>query len=174
MAAETDDTKWILFKAGNALVTRTVNGGPKSFAVLPTSKVRHLLGEGPLFGQGEKPGESVAPDTSVLEGNRLRGSAIVFLGLNEPEGTQALPSSEFRTPETVKDITGEPYFGLDVSTVSEDVLADLLKTAAPEGQTLKFDEPRSASSSFSMFEAAIFAEARSMLDWLLRNKVGCL
>ncbi|KIJ25743.1 hypothetical protein M422DRAFT_216569 [Sphaerobolus stellatus SS14] len=169
-ALEVPDARWTLFQSGKPLVSRGVDGGPKSFAVLKAAQIKHLLGEEPLFGQGEKTGELVSSEGSVVESNRVRGPPIVFLGVHEPEGVQALPSSEFRTPETSKDISGVPYFSVELSGVPEDVIEELLKSAAPEGQTLKFDDPRSASATFSMFDAAVFAEARSMLDWIIRNK----
>ena len=40
------------------------------------------------------------------------------------------------------------------------------------GVTFEFAEPRSATSALTMFEAAIFAVARSMIDWNVRNKVS--
>lgn len=92
---------------------------------------------------------------------------MVFLGVREPEGVQALPSSEYRTPKTAEEISGAPYFGLDVGNVPQDVLDTFMRGE----EQVQFDEPRSASAAFSMFDAAVFAEARSMLDWQSRNKV---
>jgi NAD+ diphosphatase len=171
MAAQTPETRWTVFKTGEPLVTRPPNGRAKALALLKTSHVKHLLGEEPFFGQGQLPGQSVTSDASVLEACRLRGLPIVFLGLKEPEGTQALPSSEFRTPETASDISGAPYFAIDITGVPETVTDELLISAAEGGETLKFDEPRSATASFGMFDGATFAVARSMLDWKIRNKV---
>ena len=172
MAVQTPESRWTVFQAGQPLVTRPANGGPRAaLALLRTSHVKHLIGEAPYFGQGESLGESVTSDTPVLEACRLRGLRIVFLGLKEPEGTQALPSSEFRTPETADEISGAPYFSIDITEVSETVTAELLTSAAEGGESLRFEEPRSASTSFSMFDGAMFAVARSMLDWNTRNKV---
>lgn len=172
MAIQTSECRWTVFRAGQPLVTRSANGEPKALALLKTSHVTHLLGDKPFFGQGESPGEeSVASDASVLEACRLRGHAIVFLGLKESEGTQGLPSSEFRTPETADDIAGAPYFSLDITGVSETVADELVRSAAEGGETLKFEEPRSATTSFGMIDGSVFAVARSMLDWNTRNKV---
>lgn len=171
MAIQMPGTCWTVMKTGQPLVSRPPNGGPKALALLKTSHVKQFLGEEPVFGQGQSSGESAASDVSALEACRLRGLPIVFLGLKEPAGTQALPSSEFRTPETESDISGAPYFAIDISGVSETVTHELLRTAAENGETLNFDEPRSATASFSMFDGATFAVARSMLDWNTRNKV---
>ncbi|KAF8591850.1 hypothetical protein K439DRAFT_1401158 [Ramaria rubella] len=180
MAIQHPETRWTVFRAGAPLVTRSRNGETKgSFALLQTSQVRHLLGDEPYFGQGQILGESAVvsepSNASVIEGCRLRGLPIVFLGLNEPEGTQALPSSEFRTPEKASDISGAPFFALDIAGVSEAAADEFVKSAAQDGECLKFEEPRSATGSFSMFEGAVFAEGRSMLDWNTRNKfcAGC-
>lgn len=42
---------------------------------------------------------------------------------------------------------------------------------AKDGGQLKFSEARVAMNSMSWFDAAVFAEARSMVDWNARNKV---
>jgi len=43
-------------------------------------------------------------------------------------------------------------------------------TAGTDGYTLSFAEPRDATPGMSEFDAAVFAEARSMVDWNFRNK----
>lgn len=148
-----------------------------SLAALPTSAVLSLLGPPPFFGQNKAPGMLLDDEeqTSHTEGARLHGPHVVFLGLHEPSGHgQALPSSEFSSKTdsdaVVKNIKGTPYFSVDVAGVAEDVVKKALEESEREGK-LEFAEPRSASAAFSMFEAAIFAEARSMLDWNMRNKV---
>jgi len=170
MAIDSLDTQWTVFQAGKPLVKRTTSDGPKSFALLRTAQIKHLLGEQPFFGQSETVGEIVSSTGSAVEACRLKGPPIVFLGLNELDGTRALPSSEFRTPEMAADISGAPYFSVDIAGASDNAIEELLSSVAEEGQTLKFDEPRSATAAFTMFEAAVFAEARSMLDWNTRNK----
>ena len=171
MAAQTPDTRWAVLQGGQPLVTMPSNGGSKAFALLETSHVKHLLGDEPMFGQGQAPGETISSDASIFQACRLRGPIVLFLGLKEPEGTQALPSSEFRTPETSKDIHGAPYFSIDLTRLSKTDTQAFLKLAGQVGETLTFAEPRSATTSFNMFEAAIFAVARSMIDWNTRNKV---
>lgn len=54
-----------------------------------------------------------------------------------------------------------------------------LTTKSPESEesssiSYEFMEPRAATTQFTAFEAAIFAEARSMVDWNARNKVRFL
>ena len=43
--------------------------------------------------------------------------------------------------------------------------------AAKAGAELAFSEPRAAMSGLDVFQAAIYAEARSLVDWNTRNKV---
>lgn len=109
----------------------------------------------------------------------MRGPKIVFLGLEEPHGTTAiLPSSDFsvkkEAPEIVAErITGIPYFSLDVSDVDSSALDVLLQSnqLTEDGSQVKFSEARAAMSSVDWFDAAVFAEARSMVDWNSRNRV---
>ena len=42
---------------------------------------------------------------------------------------------------------------------------------AKDGDQIKFSEPRAAMNTVDWFDAAVFAEARSMVDWNARNKV---
>ena len=171
MAVQTPESRWTVFREGQPLVTRASSGEGKALALLKTSHVKHLLGEEPFFGQEQSPGGSASSDASVLEACRLRGLPIVFLGVKEPEGTQALPSSEFTNPDRASDISGTPFFCIDIAGISDTVTNELLTSAAGDGESLKFDEPRGAAGSFSMFDGATFAVARSMLDWNTRNKV---
>lgn len=143
-----------------------------------------MLGPTPVFGQGKEPGEEVqhlkdgGDPVSTLEASRLHGPAIVFLGLHEldnNQGQSALPSSEFSAKVDPKlaasNISGSPYFALDVTSSEKQAIESLLDTSKKNGVTLEFAEARSAISDFSAFEAGVFAEARSMIDWNDRNKV---
>lgn len=118
-----------------------------TLARLSTKAVAPLLGAAPVFGQGKEPGQTAVllnekgePNTYV-EAARLHGPGIVFLGLHEPqgakaEGSQALPSSEFSAktdPEVAAaNISGTPYFSLDVSDAETAALDDVLKSAGSE------------------------------------------
>ena len=109
----------------------------------------------------------------------MRGPKIVFLGLEEPQGTTALlPSSDFsakkEAPEVVaRRITGTPYFSLDVSNVESSSIDIVLQSSrlVNDGGQVRFSEPRVSMNSMNWFDAALFAEARSMVDWNARNKV---
>jgi len=70
-------------------------------------------------------------------------------------------------------ITGTPYFSLDVSDVESSALDAVLQNnqLAKDGGQLKFSEARAAMNSMDWFDAAVFAEARSMVDWNARNRV---
>ncbi len=177
------ETKWILFQNGQPLVS--VQGAVKerSLTKLSTTDIKHFLGPDPIFGQGKELGQTFEDEVTppVLEASRIHGPAIVFLGLHEPEGVEvksALPSSEFSAKTDPKlaaaNIQGIPYFALDVSDADEDGINTLLSQNSVSNQersTYEFAEPRGASGSLNMFEAAVFAEARSMIDWNTRNKV---
>lgn len=173
-------TRWILFRSGQPLVF-SHNDQPKtrSLARLATADVKPLLGHEPYLGQAEHDGEIAPQGVSALEVARLRGPKIVFLGLEEPRGTTAiLPSSDFsaktEAPEAVAErVTGTPYFSLDVSDVESPALDAMLENSqlTKDGGQLKFSEPRAAVNFLSWFDAAVFAEARSIVDWNSRNRV---
>ena len=154
-----------------------------SLARLTTADVRPLLGSEPFFGQGQNDGEIAAPDVHVLEAARFRGAPIVFLGLDEPLGDSALalpPSTSGVNPGsqdpqvTAQNFRGTPYFSLDVSGVTDAEIEGVLQgsEAGKNGAQIQFSEPRAATRGFSMFDAALFASARSMVDWNDRNKVS--
>ena len=101
-----------------------------------------------------------------------------------------LALSNFETPQsseqTIKSLPGIPYFALDLSETSEEDVGAFLERASLEvdggGKTLReegisttvelaFAEPRSAANAFDAFDAAVFAEGRSMVDWNARNNV---
>jgi len=173
-------TRWILFKSGQPLVV-SHKDQPKlrSLARLTTADVKPLLGPEPYLGQAQNDGDIASQGVSTLEVARLRGPKIVFLGLEEPHGiTAILPSSDFsakkEAPEVVVErISGTPYFSLDVSDVESSALDAVLQRDQPakEGDQLKFSDARAAMNSMNWFDAAVFAEARSMIDWNARNRV---
>lgn len=175
-------TRWILFRAGEPLVK--VDAATKSHTLtrLPTPEVYPLLGKEPIFGQGNTLGEAAktvddeGKAITHVEAARIHGPPIVFLGLHEPDSIAgqaalALPSSDFSAkadPQTVAaNIVGTPYFGLDVSEADASIVDAVAKNAESE-----FMEPRAASQGLSAFDAAVFAEARSMIDWNARNSVS--
>lgn len=167
--------RWILFNGGQPLIASHAGTQKGSLALLTTQDVKPLLGAEPFFGQCEQEGELSSSDVSVLEAARLRGPSIVFLGLKETEtlGTSALPSSEFKDPQTaVAKLTGTPYFSADVADLDENKVNEVIENAGlvKDGSTLAFTEPRAAMSSLDAYTAALFAEARSMVDWNQRNK----
>ena len=154
-----------------------------SLVRLTTADVWPLLGSEPFFGQGQNDGEIAAPDVHVLEAVRFRGAPIVFLGLDEPLGDSALalpPSTSGVNPGsqdpqvTAQNFRGTPYFSLDVSGVTDAEIEGVLQgsEAGKNGAQVQFSEPRAATRGFNMFDAALFASARSMVDWNDRNKVS--
>ncbi|EED79916.1 predicted protein [Postia placenta Mad-698-R] len=140
---------------------------------LSTADVRPLLGSEPFFSQGQVEGEHAPSDVLVLESARLRGPPLVFLGLHEPQAVggeaDALPSSEFSAKsdaETViANLTGTPYFSLDVTQVEQTVLDKTLLASEPAkaGAELTFFEPRGAMAYMDAFEKGLhnFAHPRT-------------
>ncbi|KAG8985223.1 NADH pyrophosphatase [Tulasnella sp. JGI-2019a] len=183
-AAETPRSKWLLFKNGEPLVVKTPSNALHSLAYLSFGQIRELLGDdAKLFGQGQSKEAGPAstpigadvntlPQEKALQGARLRGPVIIFLGVEEDEGVKALPTSAFKSAD---DLTGTPYFGLDVSKVEVSRVDEALKVAAATTSEFVFMEPRSASNAFTHFDAPIFSMARSMIDWNGRNRFcpGC-
>ena len=140
-------------------------------ALLATSEVEPFLGSKPYFGQGPGEGEVAAVDLPILEAARFRGAPIVFLGLSEAQANDYRQSTS--PGQLAKTLIGTPFFSIDLTEISQTELDRLLQTstAGTDGFALSFAEPRGATRGMSEFDAAIFAEARSMVDWNLRNKV---
>ncbi|GLB37353.1 putative NADH pyrophosphatase-like rudimentary NUDIX domain containing protein [Lyophyllum shimeji] len=178
-------TRWLVFNAGQPLV-KTTSGLPvkQSLALLTTNDVRPFLGPEPYFGQGKEEGELVTESAEVehspTEAARHRGPPVVFLGLQEHSKLSALPSSEFVNPEAaIAHIDGTPYFSLDIADLelsAAGVKGILDATSlAQQGETLSWSEPRVLMTGLDSFSGAVFAEARSLVDWNSRNKycAGC-
>jgi len=142
-------------------------------ALLTTAEAEPFLGPKPYVGQGppESEGVMAAVDLPILEAARFRGAPIVFLGVSEPQANvycPAVPPEEF-----AKTLVGTPFFSIDLSEVDQTGLDRLIQTsvAAADGFNLSFDEARSVLRGIDEFDAAVFAEARSIVDWNFRNKV---
>jgi len=153
-----------------------LSNGELAPAYLSTSDVKPILGPQPYFGQGKKTGD-LLPDTdtdhSPTQSVRHRGLRIVFVGLQEPTNV----TSEFTNPEdAVKKLEGTPYFSADISTLEfttpEGLQAFLDNTTlGREGKVLTWTNPRALVSTLDAFNAGVFASAKSLVDWNLRNKV---
>ena len=171
-------TRWIVFKNGTPLLARNPNTEKRTLALLTTNDVKPLLGLDPFFGQGQNPGESSTSteEMPVLEAARLHGPRVVFLGLEErdPTTASALPSSDFKEPEVaVANIDGTPYFSVDVADVEEGQVNEVIQNSELLTTTdveLAFTDPRAAMGALDLFSAAMFASARSMVDWNDRNR----
>jgi NAD+ diphosphatase len=145
--------------------------------------VKPLLGAEPYFGQGQQIGvllqSTASKDSrhSPTETARHLSSRIVFLGLHEPQsdGNSALPSSEFTDPDSaMPKLKGTPYFAMDVTDLDlpPQQVQEILTLAIGQGQVPSWSEPRALMSSMDQFSAAVFASARSLVDWNSRNKVS--
>ncbi|KAI3622669.1 nad+ diphosphatase [Moniliophthora roreri] len=178
------NTRWLLFKAGQPLLTSPQSTAEakstKKLAYLPTRIVLPILGPSPYFGQSQKPGELLSQSdiTQSTEAARHLGIPVVFLGLHETGTGSALPETEFKedVESIVNKLEGTPYFAVDVGDLEESQIDGVLKTVEKEENVkLEWGEPRSAMGSMDGFEAAVYAEARSMVDWNFRSKfcAGC-
>ncbi|KAI0047942.1 hypothetical protein FA95DRAFT_1148265 [Auriscalpium vulgare] len=165
--------RWVLFQAGQPLVASR-SKREVGLALLTTAEVRHLLGPQPYFGQGQNEGDTVSGEVTVLQAARFKGAPVVFLGVDEPKsGTRTAPNDFSLSPEEVAaNLKGTPYFSLDVSDTSQAQVDELLQECelGKSGVSLHFAEPRGATRGMSDYDAAIFAVARSMVDWNARNQ----
>jgi NAD+ diphosphatase len=108
---------------------------------------------------------------------------VVFLGVLEPPSSSSPPSSN--TVDQPADavqvgdgVKGVPYFALDVAGTGkeQEILGLRVKGHGGDGGGgggggVEWGFARFASVGFTKGDAAIFGEARSMLDWNARNKV---
>ncbi|BGP12430.1 NADH pyrophosphatase [Rhodosporidiobolus nylandii] len=98
--------------------------------------------------------------------------ALVFLGVDErsaPQSAQSLPLSKPDDNSTLETHSpyGIPYWALDVSRFKE--LKEKLLAGGEAGKR-EFADLRAGSQTMPAEEAAIGAEARSLVDWNTRNK----
>ncbi|KAG6857743.1 hypothetical protein H0H87_004159 [Tephrocybe sp. NHM501043] len=177
-------TRWLVFNAGQPLVLANSDTlHRQSLVFLTTKDVKPLLGPEPYFGQNKEIGQLVVepPDVqhSPTEAARHHSSPVVFLGLKENSKTSALPSSEFVDAEAaIANLDGTPYFSMDVADLdlSPERLNEVLQATEPaqNGQVLSWSEPRVLMTGLDSFSGAVFAEARSLVDWNQRNKVSSI
>jgi NAD+ diphosphatase len=162
-------TRWVAFHDGKPLIASRAT--ESRLALLTTDEVEHFLGPKPYFGQGPSEGAIAAVDLPILEAARFRGAPIVFLGLSEPQPNDYSPA--IQPEELAKALIGTPFFSIDISEAGQTELDRLVQTSAPatDGYNLSFAEPRGAMRGMGEFDAGVFAEARSMVDWNFRNKV---
>jgi NAD+ diphosphatase len=162
-------TRWVAFQDGKPLVASRAS--ETRLALLTTVDVEHFLGPEPYFGQGPTEGAIPIVDLPILEAARFRGAPIVFLGLKESQVNEYNPSAP--PEELAKALVGTPFFSIDVSEVGHTELDRLgqISVAGADGFDVSFFEPRAATRGMSGFDAGVFAEARSMVDWNFRNKV---
>ncbi|CCL99656.1 uncharacterized protein FIBRA_01676 [Fibroporia radiculosa] len=171
-------TRWVIFQTGQPLLISEPSSAKRSLARLTSTDVRPFLGPEPFFSQGQNPGDHAPTDVLTLEAARFHGPPVGFLGLHEPQTGEAnaLPSSDFSAKgdiaTVISNLKGTPYFSLDLTGIDQAKLDEILQKseASRTGAEFTFSEPRAAMGALDAFEASIFAEARSMIDWNTRNK----
>ena len=188
--AHSPHTRWLLFNAGDPLL-RTSTG---RLALLSASALRPLFGwragadergkdeeleeggvdEGRVFGQvyvppDERKGRHGSEFADMMTARVTSTPVVVFLGVLESSPTSSNPPGM----QVGEGVEGVPYFVLDVAGTGkeQDVLG--LKIEG-EDHEIAWGTARLASVGFTREDAAIFGEARSMLDWNARNKVRTL
>jgi len=163
------DSLWIVFNNGQPLV-KSLNGRSTGLAYISIDRVRHFLGREPYFGQGETTGELAASEVAQLESARINNPRVVFLGTSIPENKSAREVRDLIERNGTDQYSS--YFTFDISGLdsSQRDLESLLRRTADQEEALEFIEPRAAMATFSAFDAGLFAQARSIVDWNLRNK----
>ena len=86
---------------------------------------------------------------------------LVFLGLDDRHDPASRSASD---PEAVE---GAPIFALDASDPG---FAD--EIANNDDLKVEFADARQTGGALGGWEAGVFAQARALIDWNARNKVG--
>lgn len=173
VAISKQDSRFIVFQ--NNLVLATVDGASAdkvtALGLLHTSTVQSLFPAGSLtFGSHAGGGVQDEGADAPYGGSRASpgGPILAFLGVEQYKE---------RTAPT--DFIGIPYFAIDIggsaagAPSAAGVDAALAAAgAAAGGKVLKFVDPRAATPVFGQKESSLFSEARSIIDWNVRNKVG--
>lgn len=162
-------TKWLLFRSGNPLID-TRSGSPIE---VPIQRIQPLLGPLPYFGQGRLDGEEANEDVKALESARLRGPKAVFLGVWERERERERDADGVTMEEIAEGVKGDAYFALDVSDVEGSLLEDVQAQLGTTGVQADYVSARTAASRYDRQQGAIFAAAKSLLEWNSRIKVSC-
>lgn len=144
-----------------------VSSATGQLALLSWAEAGPLLGGGPGNGPWfEEDGEGKARH---LQGARLpeSGPPLVFLGTDERSALVTERTLLVRDPAPELNKSNPPVFALDASGLETAMLESILKG----GGGRDFVDARRAATRFGAWEAGLFAQARSMVDWNGRNKV---
>ncbi|KAF2111217.1 NUDIX hydrolase domain-like protein [Lophiotrema nucula] len=125
---------------------------PTELAYATFKQVQPLIGEDP-FHQSEE-------DLIKEYNSEIYNPQLIFLGLDERI------KDGFKYKEHYK---GQPYFALDVTPQKSVTEAAETLIKDVEGKGLSFSKGRMHMSLPATEEAAIYAEARHLLDWNARN-----
>ena len=126
---------------------------------------------GPLLGGKDKGAPWFEADgegkTRHLQGARRKDiPPLVFLGTDERSASETERTLLVRDPSPSENTSNPPVFALDTSGLTPELLEPILK------KERAFFDSRKAAMAFKPWEAGVFAQARSMVDWNARNKVG--
>ena len=127
-----------------------------------------------VFGQVHVPpdqrkGRHGGEFADIMTARVTSAPVVVFLGVLE-SSSNSVNQPEVQVGDGIK---GVPYFALDVAGTGKEREVLDLKLHGYDGDMM-WGFARLASAGFTKGEAAIFGEARSMLDWNARNKVCAL
>ena len=189
--AHSPHTRWLLLNAGDPLVQPSTG----HLFLLSSSHLRPIFEWRAPFDEGDESGDFkregaldqskvfgqvyVPPDqregrhggefADMMTARVTPAPVVVFLGVLE-SSSDSVNQPEVQVGDGIK---GVPYFALDVAGTGKEQDVLDLKLDGHDGG-LMWGSARLASASFTNEEAAIFGEARSMLDWNARNKVCVL
>ena len=185
--AHSPHTRWLLFNAGDPLV-RTSTG---ALALLSASALGPIFAwragadgrgsddafkaggvdERTVFGQvyvppDERKGRHGGEFADMMTARVTPAPVVVFLGILESSSSSSNPPAV----QVGAGVAGVPYFALDVAGTGkeQDILGLKLEG---EDSEIAWGPARVVSASLTREDAAIFGEAKSMLDWNARNKV---
>ena len=134
------------------------------------------MDESRVFGQvyvppAERKGRRGGDEFAEMMTARVTSApAVVFLGVRESPSLDP-PAVQVQV-QVGAGVTGVPYFALDVAgTGKEQDILGLPLDGDGDGSGMAWGPARFVSARFTREDAAIFGEARSMLDWNARNKV---
>ena len=145
--------------------------------------VGNEIDESKLFGQvyvppDQRKGRHAGDEFADMMTARVTPTPlIVFLGVLESPSNSVDQPQPQPAVQVGEGIRGVPYFALDVAGTGKE--QDVLSLKLVEGHDdggggggdVGWGSARFASVGFTKQDAAIFGEARSVLDWNARNKV---
>lgn len=147
---------------GNPLVQATTG----ELALVGWAEAKAVLGDGPWFDDDADTTVKHLQGARVVPADGSTAVPLVFLGTDEKAAAEADKTLLVRDPAPALNDAHPPVFALDASSLNDEQLA-----ALTAGGSREFVDARKAATRFGYWEAGVFAQAKSMVDWNARNKV---